>query len=173
MTYKQKGMSILEIMVVVSIIVIVVAVGAPSIVESQRTLRLKGAVESSYFMLQSARSVAISKATDSTVVFNGNAPWCLGISDSGNCDCQTVNSCTVDNVEHVLKQADFPNIALDDINFGDDGAMIFDGQRGFTLNDAGNFVLSDNGIEMRIEVSRMGRVSICTQTGSLGSYNPC
>ncbi|WP_026376981.1 GspH/FimT family pseudopilin [Aestuariibacter salexigens] len=173
MTYKHKGMSILEMMIVVSIIALVVVLGGPTIVESQRIMRHKGAVETAYFTLQSARAGAISRAANTTINFETEDPWCIGVSDVGVCDCQTLDSCTVDGVEQIIQQSDYNGITLQEINFGGNDFMVFDGQRGLALGNAGSFVFSDGNVEARIEVSTLGRVRICTEEGNLGNYPAC
>ncbi|WP_100643381.1 GspH/FimT family protein [Alteromonas facilis] len=171
--YNAKGLTLLELIVVIAIIGIVITVGAPSIVESQRIMAHKGAVESSYFTMQSARSRAISSGNNITVNFDDTAPWCIGVSDGGVCNCQVANSCQVDGVERVIDATDFDNIVLQEINFGGNAFTVYDGQRGMALNNAGSFVLSDGDAEARLELSNIGRLRICMETGSLGTYPAC
>lgn len=173
MMYKQKGMTLLELMIVVAIILIVVTIGVPSVAELQRTMRIKGAVESSYFTIISARSGAISRGTDTTVNFDVNAPWCIGVSDFGTCQCNTANSCTVNGVETVIQQDDFEGVVLSNVSFNGNNFTTFDGLRGLATNGAGSFQLDSNGIETRLTINRLGRVNICTISGQLGNYQQC
>ena len=48
--YFQRGISLLEMMITVSIVAIVVAIGAPSVVSMQRSLQLKGALENTILL---------------------------------------------------------------------------------------------------------------------------
>ncbi|MDM7860813.1 GspH/FimT family protein [Alteromonas sp. ASW11-36] len=171
--YNSKGLTLLELVLVVAIIALVVTLGAPSIINAQRVMAHKGAVESSYFILQSARSQAISINNDVTVQFNAAAPWCIGVSDAGNCDCAVANSCVVNGVERVLSGEDFNNIVLQEINFGGNAFTIYDGQRGMAVNNSGSFVLSDGAAEARLTLSEIGRLTVCMEAGDLGAYPAC
>ncbi len=158
---------------VIALIGLVISLGAPSIIDAQRTMTHKGAVESSYFAMQAARARAISSGNNVTVSFEATTPWCIGISDVGPCNCQVANSCLVDGVERVVAAADFENIVLQEINFGGNGFTVYDGQRGMALNNAGSFVLSDGSTEARIELNTVGRLRVCTEVGDLGTYPQC
>lgn len=173
MHQKEYGFSLLELLIVVSIVALVVMIGAPSVVETQKRYKLKGAVESSYFSMQYARSAAVSSSTDITMQFKDGAQWCIASSDAGVCDCNVVNSCTVNGVEQVVKAADFSQITMDDLSFGANDAAVFDGVRGLAVGNAGSVVLSDGINEARLVLSNLGRVRICMQQGQLGAYEPC
>jgi prepilin-type N-terminal cleavage/methylation domain-containing protein len=173
MHHKEYGLSLLELLIVISIVAIVVTIGAPSVVEMQRQYKLKGAVEVSYFALQYARSAAVSASTDTTVQFVEGGNWCVGTSDAGLCDCNVINSCTVNGVEQSIKAADFAQITMQDLNFGANDAAVFDGVRGLAVGNAGSVVLTDGNSEARLVLSNLGRVRICMQQGQLGAYDPC
>jgi len=173
MHHKEYGLSLLELLIVISIVAIVVMLGAPSVTEMQRQYKLKGAVEVSYFALQLARSGAISASTDTTVQFVEGENWCIGTSAGGLCDCNVLNSCTVNGVEQLVKAADFSQITMQDLAFGANDAAVFDGVRGLAEGNAGSVVLTDGNNEARLVLSNLGRVRICMQQGQLGAYDPC
>ena len=171
--YFQRGISLLELMITVSIIAIVVAIGAPSIASMQRSLQLKGALENTYFAFQNARSAAVSSGNDITVDINSGTNWCVALSDSGVCDCATANSCTIENVEQVVRASDYPLISMQDISFGANNSAIFDSIRGLAIGSAGSTVLTDGANEGKIILNNMGRIHICVQDGDIGEYAAC
>ena len=171
--YYQKGLTLLELLVTIAIIGIVITIGAPSMLETQKSIKLKGAVEVNYFAFQQARSEAISAGADVTLSFTAGTNWCVAISDVGDCDCNTANACTINGVEQIVKANDFTNITMENLNFGADSIATFDGIRGLSLGSAGSTVLSDGTNEARLVLSNMGRARICMQAGTLGNYAAC
>jgi prepilin-type N-terminal cleavage/methylation domain-containing protein len=171
--YFQRGLTLLELMLTVSIIAIVVAISAPAILNTQKTMQLKGAVEASYFAFQHARSAAISAGSDVTVSITSGSNWCMGISDNGDCDCTTLNSCTINGVEQLVKSSDFKLVSMQDLSFGVDNTAVFDGIRGLSVGNAGSTVLSDGSNDAKLILSNMGRIRICMTEGALGRYSSC
>jgi prepilin peptidase dependent protein A/type IV fimbrial biogenesis protein FimT len=171
--YFQRGVSLLEMMITVSIIAIVVAVQSPSVITMQRSLQLKGALENTYFAFQQARSSAVSSGNDITVDINSGANWCIALSDSGACDCATANSCTVDGVEQIVRSSDYSLITMQDLNFGANNNTVFDSVQGLSLGNAGSIALSDGTNQGRIALNNMGRSRICVQAGEIGGYAAC
>lgn len=172
-TYFQRGLTLLELLVTIAIIGIVVMIGAPSIIEAQKSLQLKGALQSSYFVFQQARSEAISAGADVTVSLTDGANWCVGISDTGDCDCAVVNSCTINGVEQIVKGSDFNRVAMQELNFGVNSIATFDGVRGLSVGSVGSTVFTDGTNEARLALSNTGRAKICMETGALGAYSAC
>ncbi|MGS2720300.1 GspH/FimT family pseudopilin [Paraglaciecola aestuariivivens] len=171
--YFQQGLTLLELLVTIAIISIVVAIGAPSIMQVQKSLQLKGAVQTSYFAFQQARSEAISAGADVTVSLTSGTNWCIGISDSGDCDCNQVNACTINGVEQIVKGSDFNQVSMQDLNFGADSIATFDGVLGFSVGSLGSTVFTDGSNEVKLNLNNMGRASICVQAGSVGNYSAC
>lgn len=171
--YKFHGLSLLELLISLTIVGILVSVGGPAFMQYNDERKLKGAVEASYFLMQQARSVAISKGADVTVDFSEGSSWCIGVSDSGDCNCNTTDSCTVDGIELVLDATDYSGVVMESLTFGSSNQTVFDGTRGITSGNSGSTVLSNGSIDAKLIVSNMGRARICIVTGTLGSYSSC
>lgn len=169
----QNGYSLLELLLVMSIVVLLVMIGAPSIVESIKNQQLKGALQQSYFLLKKARATAVSLNQDITVQFENSSDWCIALSDSGPCDCHVNNACTVDSVEYKLSSHDYPHVQLPNITMGKNNTIEFDNTRGIAVGNAGSSVLSDGKNRAKLIISNLGRVRICMQVGSLGAYRQC
>jgi prepilin peptidase dependent protein A/type IV fimbrial biogenesis protein FimT len=169
----QHGISLVELMVTVSIIFILVIFGGPSILASQKSLQLKAAVESSYFAFQNARAAAISSGKDISVSIIDTSNWCIGISDSGVCDCTVLNSCVIGSVEQLVIARDFKNINIQNVRFGVNNLAVYDGIRGLSIGNAGSMVFSDGVNQAKLILSNMGRVRICVAAGDVGRYLPC
>jgi prepilin peptidase dependent protein A/type IV fimbrial biogenesis protein FimT len=169
----QKGFTLFELMITMTIIAIIVMVGVPSFLQIKKNIQLKGAIESSYFAFQHARSAAISNGSDVTLSINPGTNWCIGISNTGDCDCNILNSCTVNGIEQQVKSSDFSHISMRGISFGASSIAVFDGVRGLSIGNAGSMIFSDGSNEAKLILSNMGRVRICIAEGDLGSYSSC
>lgn len=170
---KSSGITLLELLISVSIITLVLTLGVPSVLAVQKSLQLKGAVEVSYFALQQARASAVATRNDVSVVFNPSPAWCIALSDQGLCDCSVYADCTIEGVEQKIEHSEFHLITLTDIRFGDDSVAVFDGVRGLAIGHAGSLVFSDGLNQVKLIVSNMGRLRICSLVGQTGAYPAC
>lgn len=169
----KNGFSLLEALVVITLVSLLALLGAPSIAESIKHQQLKGALQHSYFLLKKARSMAISLNQNITVQFQNQPQWCIALSDSGPCDCMLINDCLVENVAYRLQAEDYPQIALPKIIMGKNNTVAFDNTRGIAVGNAGSSIFSDGKNQAKLIVSNLGRVRVCMLTGSLGAYRQC
>jgi prepilin-type N-terminal cleavage/methylation domain-containing protein len=170
---KYLGLTLIELLITLAIIGIVALIGAPSMSGLQKRIQLKGAVQTSYFAFQHARSGAIAKGVELTIVINSGNKWCLALSDSGICDCELVNHCTVDGVEHLVAGKDYGLISLQEVKFGKESRAVFDPIRGLAVGHAGSVIFSDGTQQLKLILSNMGRVRICAVGSEIGGYQRC
>jgi Tfp pilus assembly protein FimT len=168
-----SGLTLLELLITISIIVLVVSLGAPAVTSIQKNMQLKAAAQSSYFAFQQARAAAITKSIDVTVAIRPGKNWCAALSDRGVCDCATPNQCSLDGVEYKVDFTDYHFISIDKVTFGKDHVAVFDANRGLAIGHAGTVVFTDGDKQLKLILSNMGRVRICAVDSSLGGYEPC
>ena len=168
-----SGLTLLELLVTVSILVLVVSLGSPAINSIQKNMQLKGAVQSSYFAFQQARVAAITKNIDVTVAIRSGENWCAALSGSGVCDCSIPNECTLDGVEYMVNFADYRFVSIDKVTFGKDSIAVFDSNRGLAIGHAGSIIFSDGDKQLKLILSNMGRVRICAVGSRFGGYELC
>lgn len=171
--YSQSGLTLLELLITISILVLVVTLGSPAINSIQKNIQLKGAAQSSYFAFQQARVAAITKGKDVTVAIRPGAKWCAALSDSGLCDCTVPLACTLDGVEHKVGFADYRYVAVNKVTFGADDIAVFDGNRGLAIGHAGSLIFTDGDKNLKLILSNMGRVRICAVDEALGGFALC
>ncbi len=162
----------LELLITIAVVGITITLGAPAIIDAFKSQQVKGATQNGYFMLQYARSVAISKGSDVTIDFVSGNNWCVGISDAGACDCGVANSCLIDGVEQRVAFTDYNDVKMQNLAFAG-GTSVIDGMRGMSVGNAGSFELSDGTNTLRLVMSNLGRVRICAVAGNVGDYPAC
>jgi prepilin peptidase dependent protein A/type IV fimbrial biogenesis protein FimT len=168
-----SGLTLLELLITISILVLVVSLGSPAIISIQKNMQLKGAAQSSYFAFQQARVAAITKNIDVSVAIRPGENWCAALSDSGVCDCTVAYKCTMDGVEYMVDSADYRFVSIDKVTFGVDDVAVFDANRGLAIGHAGSIVFTDGDKQLKLILSNMGRVRICAVDGSLNGYDAC
>lgn len=171
--HSHSGLTLLELLMTISILLLLVTLGAPAITSIQKNLQLRGAAETSYFALQQARSAAITQNTDVTVAFKAGKTWCAALSDNGECDCSIAQQCKLNGVEHKVSFVDYHFVELSKVNFGQDNQTVFDANRGLAIGHAGSLIFSDGGRQLKLILSNMGRVRICAIDAPLGGYSKC
>lgn len=168
-----SGLTLLELLITISILVLVVTLGSPAINSIQKNMQLRGAAQSSYFAFQQARIAAITKSTDVTVAINPGENWCAALSDSGVCDCAIAFECTMDGVEYKVDSVDYRFISIDKVTFGADNAAVFDPNRGLAMGHAGSIIFTDGDKQLKLILSNMGRVRVCAIGSRLGGFEAC
>ncbi|MFT5924560.1 MAG: Tfp pilus assembly protein FimT [Paraglaciecola sp.] len=171
--HNLSGLTLLELLITISIIVLLVSLGSPAINSIQKHMQLKGAVQSSYFAFQQARVSAITKNLDVTVAMRPGENWCAALSDSGVCDCSIPKECSLNGVEYKVDFVDYRFVSIDKVTFGEDNIAVFDANRGMAIGHAGTIIFTDGDRQLKLILSNMGRVRICAVGSSLGGYEAC
>jgi type IV fimbrial biogenesis protein FimT len=173
--YRQKkaGFTLVEVMIVIAIIGILAAMAVPSYQDMIERNRLKQAVESLKSDLQLARTRAIKQSKNIIVSrTTGSAgAWCYGISETTtSCDCKQVTTATTDDCE--IKSVSGSAYSTVNMDSGS-GNSTFSFRRG-TIG-ANGVTFSTTNYEARVTFSDVGRVKICTPSGSAGisGYSAC
>ena len=165
------GFTLLELLIVVSVLTILLAVAIPSMQALLTRNHLKAAAQALAEDLQWTRSESIVRNQMLRVVFDVNH-WCYGIDEdasaTNSCDCRRspgeTGACSLKQVSG----AAFPGITL----AGTFAATRFEPRRATALN--GSLTLTAaNGLALRVVLSRLGRVRICAPAGSFAGYEPC
>ena len=193
---RPHGFTLIELIITLVILVIIVALAAPSFVDTLDRRRVINATQALTTQIQQARSLAITRNTAVTLVIGGtvgspSAQWCFGLTTAPPCNCSVTaagaaGACLVDLPdlgETQLIRSDessFPGVVLASLE-STPLQLTFEPTRGlpvnWTLDSIGNsdFTFeSPRGLQTLIGVSRLGRITTCSPSGSmLGGIAPC
>lgn len=160
--FSQRGVTLVETMVVVAIIGIVAGIAFPSYQDTIERNRLRQAAESLKSDLQFARTEAIKRSQNVVISRSpGNAgTWCYGLNVGSSCTCSTVGSCSIKTVSGSNFSSAVTMASASSNN------STFDFRRG-TIGNYG-VTFSTAHYAARVVFSDVGRVRICTPTGSTG-----
>lgn len=172
----QKGVTLIELMIIVVITAILLALAVPAFTNTIDRQRLKSVTEVmlsdlELMKLESIKrnkSVFLSLRNDSS----STGDWCYGLSEAAACDCKSTN-CTIDGASKVVSYTDYKGtkILAPTTTSPTPFSFTVEQIRGqVTLSAAltNNRIrlTSEKGRELDIQVSTTGRFFICSPSGS-------
>lgn len=172
------GFTLLELLVTLVILSIVLGAGVPMMLNLAKSMRLQGAAQDTYALLQYARTDALRTGEERFVVWDSeDGRWCAAVTNDQNCDCME-DDCSINGVLRQIDSDDYTDIeAVPSFASGADSTR-FDGMRGLAMGNNGHvgLKLMDQNTtiaEVRVVVSALGRIRYCRQSGDVGDYPAC
>ncbi|MGC9456317.1 MAG: GspH/FimT family pseudopilin [Halothiobacillaceae bacterium] len=176
------GFTLIELMITIAVlaILVVLAVGTIDTLEKRRLVQ---ATEAVYSEIQLAHSEAIKQSIPIHVVVDTDVGlWCLGVSERADCDCNVADPTEADACVISRDGTSTPSLqripqdAFEGIAMTQGGlSMTFEPMRGTLGSQPGQAITlsSPQGFELRVSVSRLGQLSICSPTANIGAYPAC
>jgi type IV fimbrial biogenesis protein FimT len=162
----SHGVTLIEVLVAIAIAAILAGLATPPFRDAMARARLEGAVSGFATDLQYTRTEAIrggNKGADLT-----KAAATLQIDDAGAGYTITVTK-VVGEAPEEIKKVDLPS----GVTFTPKLKIEFDGLRG-TANAATIEAKSDaTAAELKISTNALGRVSLCSPSGTVAGYLAC
>ncbi len=156
---EQAGVTLIEVMIGLVLLVIVGLIALPSFTEYLERQRLKAAAESLAASLNLARAEALTQQQFMYVQLAGQGAdqWCYAVSKEAKCDCFS-NAC------EAVQRAD--SKALPGIQLGSASRSVFrfNWKNGSATgaNGTASFVGRQTGQQLCVVLSNLGRVRIIT-----------
>jgi type IV fimbrial biogenesis protein FimT len=173
---RRQGFSLVETMVVVSIMAILMATAVPSFQRLQEARRLEGHAAELATDIQHIRSEAVAKNRQMHLRFGSDAAgtcYLLHSGNTGGCTCTSAGTaqCT-DPMNAPIKSvglATTQGVRLQ----ANVSTMLFDPVRGTTTPAGSINLIADSGKTIRHVVNIMGRTRTCSPQGSMTGYATC
>jgi len=169
---KSKGMTIIELLIVMALIGIILAITVPSFSTTIERNKLKNAAESLKSDLQAARIQAVKRSND--VIFTRNlgddGAWCYGFNDEAAvCDCTQTDPSQANYCDlKIVQGLGYPNTNMDSSS----GNSTFRFRRG-TVN-SGYTCFSSTNYLIKVVTNNSGKVEICSDTTApFPGYETC
>lgn len=161
---RSRGLTLIELMIALAIAVMLLSLALPSMLAGLQRQRLKGAAEALAADLNEARFEAARRGVTVHFEFVPGADWCYAANLAPGCDCRSRQPCQI----KAVRAADVRSVGLSDAqntSFApDNGAR----------RAGGSAVLQvPNGDRLKVQLSGMGRASICAPDGGINGYPAC
>jgi type IV fimbrial biogenesis protein FimT len=189
MDVKQRGVTLVELMITITVLGVALAIAIPSYTNVRNKRAVTNAAEQVSALLSTARSEAVRRNTTVTVTLNRTfTSWCAGMADNttATCDCANpaaANFCDLDDIDaslttddtiYLLKSADFELIGMP-LVYGAGASQVtplrltFDPVRGLLSNanaQGGRVLLTsvNNKYSLQVMMGVNGRVRVCNPT---------
>lgn len=161
-----KGFSLIEIIVLLTIIAVLALIATPLFTTTSKYRQLSMRADELYTALRFARSEAIKQNVNVYVSFNTGDTWCYGINTGSACNCTIPSGCDLKTVSYSKAQL------LNLTNTFTGNTVYFEGSHG-SASASGSVTLTIYGSTplIKMSVTRLGNVQICS-TGITG-YSAC
>ena len=193
----NSGFTLLETLIATTIVAILLMVSMPSFTTFYSNQRLIGAAEQVFNHLQQARTESVTRGQTVYVNFSasGTTTWTYGMSSiTSSCDltktaatdtgaCVIVvndGDATVHGVNGGSDTGDlvlyrFASTDYDGVSMSVSGVtqFAFSALRGMAAAAGQVLLTGDNGNQLRVDVSLLGRVKLCSPSGSVQGYPTC
>lgn len=174
MHYRNRGFTLIELMVVVAIIAIVALIAIPSYTAFIDNKRLVDAAEFVSGKMNFARAEALKQSKTIYVGITSGGSWNLGVGDQVTCDGADSANCTVSTLVNGTTESIGYYYAnpVSGSSVGTSVQVRFDPVRG-TASNSTVTVSNSSGDSLKVKVSLLGRVIICSDAGGLAGYPTC
>lgn len=183
---RRAGFSLVEVVVVMSIIGILATLSVPSFSAMFARSKLRSASEQLRSDINLARGEAVKRNTIIRMNFTvtaGGTPWCYGLRAGAACDCTVTDAssadfCFLDRTDggvalsSVTNSAQFAGVTLEDTPFTT-STLSFSPVRPSLRAASATLSATSIGASLRIVTSGMGRVRFCSPSATLSGYPAC
>lgn len=167
---RSTGYSLLEVMIVVSIIVLLSTFAIPSINHWQADNKFRNALQAVSELVKATRLQALATGAEKHLVVNGKSEECIAISTNASCYCSVSSlpnsptsaskQCTSDNeIRPVLLRDKHIDITT---SSGDNKVITFNKHGTLNFSSSTTIVLKSKQREGRIIISSLGRARSCS-----------
>jgi len=171
----MRGFTLIEMMISVAVLIVLVAIVAPSFNNFFDKYRVKRAADTFSSFLINSKSEAIKwNKSVSAVITGTGATWCVGMTEAATCNCSTGGACQIDGVDRVISSTAFKGVQLlGPATASTPHVFEFKTNRGTVAGNDSVELESAAGLKLNVVVSQVGRIRLCSPGGSISGYPSC
>lgn len=174
------GFTLIELMVSITVLAILSAIAAPSMLEFFDSKRLINQIEGIADLLQLAKSESMRRSSGSStgvvsVTLSPGTSWYVGLSNN-SVGCSPQSACTINqagnSVTKVWNNADCTGCSM---TAPASQQVIVFSLRGVVTGGTNQpiTIQSPRGKQLRASISSLGRISVCSPSASVSGYPSC
>jgi type IV fimbrial biogenesis protein FimT len=165
MRRRARGLTLLELLVVLAIVAVMMTLALPSFGSIVARHRLKAAAEQLSADLGELRLLAVQRGQALHLDLQPGTQWCYALTTVSGCDCRVPQGCQLKTV----RAADHPGVTL--LAGGD---MLVDARNIAPLQHSGHALLQGSeGAQLRVGLTPLGRPKVCAPNGAVPGYPTC
>jgi len=162
MTKRHRGLTLLELMIGLAVLAIVASLALPSFASVSARGRLRAVAETLAADLNEARFEAARRGQALHLEMATGADWCWAVATSEGCACGERQSCQLKAV-HGHEHSGVELLQAGSTRLDATGTAVV----------ASTLFQSTRGERLRVDVSALGRASICAPAGKIPGYPDC
>lgn len=186
-----RGFTLIELMVTIAVLGILAALAFPGMSDYFDKQRLISQTRAIADLAQLARSEAIKHSASTnpktvSMTINATAPWYVGLANSGTIACTGAAGATPcvtneagSNISHIVTATECTGCTVTSPTT--QTVIVFDLRGLATIYNAGIAsntsqpitLRSPRGKQLSLTVGRLGRISLCSPSGTVSGYTPC
>ena len=177
---REKGFTLLELMVTIVVLVILVSIAMPSLRGMAQRSALRGAGDGIEGVISAAKEESIKRDRPVWVAMkSGGGRFCGGATTTPRGGVSQAAAPASDVAVWATNLRDQQNVEVQSIAFGGGDSFGFDPRTGILMQPAnsGGVVLKNGTYAMQVRVSPIGRVSLCApsvgSTTSISGMEAC
>lgn len=182
---KQKGFTVIEVLIAVGVIAILASLALPSYRTIIEKRQVTSGAEKLGAFLSAVQMESVKRSENITVTYDRTGPetWCIGIR-TGTADCNCMDTdpatadCKIDGEVRIINENDMMFAGIMGSMDGD-GSFTYDPARGLMVNHADamemELVSDNNAYALNVQVTATGRVKTCSDNASqkVPGYEVC
>jgi type IV fimbrial biogenesis protein FimT len=163
---QARGITLIECVIALAIVAALMSIALPSFGDAMARARLRAAAEDLALDLGNARLESVRQGAGLVhVTLRPGSPWCWAVGSVSDIDCQQPSA---GGALHVARADDYAGVTMTR-----GVSASFDGRDTLAAAGFAAEFASPQGQQLRVQVTPLGRASICSPQGSSLDFPRC